>query len=388
MGGIFIPEEGRFLFLFLLTAGLSLFYFTALFGRIWCGWTCPQTVFTEFFDGIGRLILGDKYGKKDAAKSKVALVHFLWIVVSFAGAFSWVAYFASPHEMLAEFADGTWLADQSWPWFTAFFTLTLYGDMAFVREQFCKYACPYARFQTVLMDTHSVNVSYDFRRGEPRRNKQEKIGDCTACNMCVVVCPTGIDIRNGVQVSCIACAKCVDACSKQMGKEKKESLVRYMTHFQIENRGAPVKWVRPRTVVYSILMLVVLSTTFVLLQSRVPLQLGMLPDRNIPPMNISGNVVRNFYILGIQNMSPREQEFIVSVKAPDISSGVRLLIGEDGIVKLPGNSRKEMRVIMEAGDLTPEVRKKKDHFVELKVQNKSDASLFKTRLVPFIIPEG
>lgn len=388
-GHIFIPEEGIYLFLFLLIAGLSLFFFTSLFGRIWCGWTCPQTVFTEVFDSIGRRVLGSKYGKKDANKALVILLHLIWIAISIFAAFSWIAYFTDPYKMIDGFIHPASLADESWPYFMAFFTATLYLDMAFVREQFCKYACPYARFQTVMMDNHSVNVTYDFQRGEPRRNKLEKIGDCTACNLCLVVCPTGIDIREGVQISCIACGKCIDACTKQMAKENKVSLIRYMSQSQAENKNTKVKWIRPRTIVYAVIFVTLATTAVYLLNTRVPMQIGLLPDRNIAPMMVTPGVVRNFYNLSIQNISLQDRNFHILIGKNDFSSAMKLRLGEENdTLYLSASSRKEIRIILETSSLSKNDLAKMNHSVEIIIQDDKDPKFNKLKVTPFIIPAG
>jgi cytochrome c oxidase accessory protein FixG len=389
IGNIFIPMEGYFLWLFLIGAGLSLFFFTSLIGRVWCGWACPQTVFTDMFDWIGRTILGSKYGKKDAPKYKLVMLHSTWILFSVAASLAWVSYFADPYLMIEDVMSGALLSGTAiWPYFTAFFTLTLYGDMAFVREQFCKYACPYARFQTVLMDDQSYNVTYDYVRGEPRRNKKEKIGDCTACNMCLVVCPTGIDIREGVQVGCIACGKCVDACTVIMAKEDKTSLIRYMAQNQVENRQAKVRWIRPRTLLYSVLLLAVLSTTAFLLYNRVPLYASVLPDRNIQPMQIPGGLVRNFYNVKLQNISFHDQNLQIELESDDFSSKPSLLAGGEGLqsIFLPAKSMMDLRIIVQTEVLNQDDILNRRHLIKIRFVDPENPSFYQEKLVPFTLP--
>lgn len=299
LGNIFIPEEGYYLHLFLIISGLSLFFFTTLIGRVWCGWACPQTVFTDFFDWIGRLIQKDKYGKTSASKFSRIIVHLAWLLVANISAFSIVAYFNDPKAMTLN--ANVFKAEGVYPYYIFFFTGLLYLDMAFVREQFCKYACPYAKFQTLLMDEHSYNVTYDFKRGEPRRNKKEKIGDCTACNMCLVVCPTGIDIREGLNVGCIACTKCIDACTIQMKKENKKSLINYDSLERV-SENKPIKWIRPRSVLYGSLLLLFSSIAIYLFYNRNPFYASLLPNRDIQPIKIE-NYTRNFYKLHFKNLT-------------------------------------------------------------------------------------
>ncbi|WCL50507.1 cytochrome c oxidase accessory protein CcoG [Leptospira sp. GIMC2001] len=389
LGQIFIPMEGYFLWLFLITAGLSLFFFTSLIGRVWCGWACPQTVFTELFDWFGRLILGSKYGKKDAPQFKKILLHLSWISISLVGSFAWVSYFADPYLMIDDIINGNLISKSTlWPYAVAFFTITLYGDMAFVREQFCKYACPYARFQTVLMDDQSLNVTYDYVRGEPRRQGKEKIGDCISCNMCVVVCPTGIDIRDGVQVSCIACGKCVDACTPIMAREGKESLIRYLAQNQVENRNDKVKWLRPRTILYGVLLLAVITSAGFLLNTRVPLYVSIIPDRNIQPMTIPGKKVRNFYNIKLQNITLQDQNLKIDVETPDLAAPATVLLGSepDSTIQLKENSFTDFRIIIESGAINQADLLNKNHFIIIRFTDTQNPKITKEKKIPFTLP--
>jgi cytochrome c oxidase accessory protein FixG len=389
LGHVFIPMEGYFLWLLLVTAGLSLFFFTSLIGRVWCGWACPQTVFTDIFDWMGRLVLGSKYGKKDAPQAKKILLHAVWIGFSLIGSLAWVSYFADPYIMINDIVTAkVFSGNVEWIYFTLFFTLTLYGDMAFIREQFCKFACPYARFQTVLMDDKSVNVTYDYKRGEPRRQGKEKIGDCISCNMCVVVCPTGIDIRDGVQIGCVACGKCVDACTVIMAKEDKKSLIRYMAQEQVENPTKKVAWVRPRTILYATLLVIVLSSAGYLLNERVPLYASVLPDRNIQPMQIPGGRVRNFYNVKLQNMSLEDQHLKVEIEYPDFAEKATLLLGgeEGSMISVPQNSLMDFRIIVETGILNAKDISNKSHFILIRFVDPNNKKLIREKRVPFTIP--
>ncbi|MDF3819931.1 cytochrome c oxidase accessory protein CcoG [Leptospira sp. 96542] len=350
-GGLFIPQEGLILWFFLLTMGLSLFFFTSIIGRVWCGWGCPQTIYTDLFDRIGRFVLDSKYGKKDAPKLKTTIVYFLWIVVSFIASFHWVGYFVNPYEMAATLTSAS-IFSETYFYFILFFTFAMFVDIGFIREQFCKYACPYARFQTILMDEHSWNVTYDFKRGEPRRNKTEKIGDCVACNMCVAVCPTGIDIRDGLQVGCVACGKCVDACTSIMAREDKKTLIGYFSLKQIET-GAPIKWIRPRTVLYAILLTCVLVGASYKLITRVPMSLIAASNKSMPPILIPDNKIRAFVALRIQNIAPLKNEF--QLKAYDTRHGKEILIrsGEDdNRFALSSGEIKSFSVVLETSPLS------------------------------------
>ncbi|TGM99159.1 cytochrome c oxidase accessory protein CcoG [Leptospira yasudae] len=388
LGNIFTPQEGFYLHLFLIGMGLSLFFFTTLIGRVWCGWACPQTVFTDLFDLIGRTVLGSKYGKKDAPWFGKVLVQKLWILVSILGALAWVSYFADPYEMISDIRSASFFAaPPTWVYFVLFFTMTLYLDMAFVREQFCKYACPYARFQTVMMDADSVNVTYDYKRGEPRRKAGTQVGDCTACNLCLVVCPTGIDIREGVNVGCIACGKCVDACTKTMGKEGKKTLIGYMSENQANKPGAKIRWIRPRSIVYGVLLFGVAIVSVILLYNRVPLYANVLPDRIIQPMEIPGGIVRNFYNAQILNMTFQNRNLDVSVEESTLHSPVRILLGGTEVpsISIQQNSSQDFRIILEA-EIKEEDLRKTSHQITLKVGDAENKNYVLKKTIPFRIP--
>jgi cytochrome c oxidase accessory protein FixG len=383
MGNFYIPQEGLILFLFLLTMGLSLFFFTSLIGRVWCGWACPQTVYTDLFDFFGRLILGKKYGKKDASKPKVAIVHAIWIVVSFVACFHWIGYFASPYEMIEGLSSFDFKG-QLYPYFLAAFTVAMYVDMGFVREQFCKYGCPYARFQTIMMDEHSYNITYDYKRGEPRRNKQTKIGDCTSCNMCLVVCPTGIDIREGLQIGCIACGKCADACTIQMAKENKKTLIDYFSLAQIDN-NEKIKWVRPRTIIYGVLLTAVVSFSIYKLYTRIPLSVMITPDRTIEPAIIDGSQLRHIYKLKMYNISNDQQDLKLTAVTYDNRELVIRSEKEDNIVNLESAQIKDDRVIIEL-PLSEKDKGMRSIPVIFKVQDMKNPKIIVEKKIPLSLP--
>ncbi|HMV78285.1 MAG TPA: cytochrome c oxidase accessory protein CcoG [Leptospiraceae bacterium] len=344
VGSIFVPEEGYILHLILITLGLCLFFFTSLLGRLWCGWACPQTVYTDIFDLAGRLILGKKLGKKDAPKILTGLVQLSWVLIALTASFHFVAYFKSPYEMFSHLKSFSIPAGSFYPYAIMFFTAALYIDIAFIREQFCKFACPYARLQTVLMDSDSYTVTYDHKRGEPRRKGTVKIGDCTSCNMCVVACPTGIDIRDGLQLGCIGCAKCIDACTVQMDKENKKTLIGYGSFNSVEKQEK-IRWIRPRTILYALLLSAIAGLLAYRLYVRETILMGVFPDRNIPPM-ISGEKVRNFYKMEIYNVSYVEEKVTVESNSSElfkISAGNT----ENSISINPGE-KKDLRIFVES----------------------------------------
>ncbi|MCX7998198.1 MAG: 4Fe-4S dicluster domain-containing protein, partial [Leptospiraceae bacterium] len=345
---------------------------------------CPQTVYTDVFDLFGTWILGKKYGKKDAPKEKLYFLYFVWFLLSAFFSFHWIGFFVSPYEMLKSLVSLNF-EGRSFQYFWLFFTVAMYVDFTLVREQFCKYACPYARFQTVLMDEHSYNVTYDYKRGEPRRHKGVQIGDCTSCNWCVVVCPTGIDIRDGLQVGCIACAKCIDACTIQMAKEGKKTLIDYFSLDQIETRGK-VKWIRPRVVVYGALLFLVVSTAIWKLTHRVPLSVILIPDKNIPPTLVTEDKLMNYYQVKLQNISNDTQNLKVSAILPD-SIESKLLIGEEsGTIQVPPLTIKDHRIVLEATHLSEELKKKGLVKIQFVFEDTQNSGIRLTKTVPLSMP--
>ncbi|TGL58387.1 cytochrome c oxidase accessory protein CcoG [Leptospira sarikeiensis] len=386
LGNIFVPQEGYFLHLFLIASGLCLFFFTTLIGRVWCGWACPQTIYSDIFDWVGRRIQGDKYGKKDSPTFLKVLTHFLWIGVSFLASFAWISYFSDPYRM-SEYLLHPNSEIPTWLLFLGFFTFSMYADIALIREQFCKYACPYARFQTVMMDTHSVNITYDYTRGEPRRKGKVKLGDCTACNLCLVVCPTGIDIREGANPWCIACGKCSDACTKQMSKEGKKTLIGYWSEKQISEKGSKIKWIRSRTIVYAFGLFITISSVIFLLSNRVPLYLSILPDRNIPPMLLENGVVRNFYEVQMQNLTSEDRTLKFEIETSDLIGSQKILVGgtEKAEVELHANSDERYRLFIELQVDSTDISKR-SHDIRLKVQDINHFEYSKSETIPFLLP--
>lgn len=316
LGSVFTPRDTIFLVLMLLGAAFTLFFVTALFGRLWCGYACPQTVFLEefirpietFWEGDrGKRMAGDK--KPWTARKVLRKLgkHTSFAVVAAVIAMTFVSYFSGPVPLWTGAASvGAYSM-------VAAVGAALFVDFAWFREQFCNYLCPYARFQGALTDDHSVVIEYDAPRGEPRmKGKSRKValqlnndvGACIDCNKCVAVCPQGIDIRDGFQLECINCARCVDACTIVMDKKGQDSLVRYTTIADSTGEGS--RWLRPRTVGYTAL-LTGLATAFLFLAAnrhsleatvnRAPGTLFQVDDdgwtRNTYLLNISNNAADN-----------------------------------------------------------------------------------------------
>ena len=322
---VFWPQDFIWFAVILILSALGLFLFTAIAGRLWCGYACPQTVYTELFMWIENWIEGDyKQQKKlnDMPWNGQKIVrrggkHVAWVLLSLWTGFTFVGYFTPItvlwQEMLA-FSFGPW--ETFWIFFYAFAT---WGFAGFMREQVCKYMCPYARFQSVMFDPDTLIITYDYKRGEsrgPRKktvdHKAQGLGDCVDCGICVQVCPTGIDIRNGLQYQCIGCAACIDACDDIMDKMNyPRGLIRYTTEHSLMHDVPHV--IRPRMMVYGGLLLALTIGLLVAIALRVPLQLDVIRDRNaLYRMNDEG-LVENVYTLKIINMDEREHRYRLGV---------------------------------------------------------------------------
>ncbi|HET9579121.1 MAG TPA: cytochrome c oxidase accessory protein CcoG [Usitatibacter sp.] len=331
-GLVLWPQDFVYLTALLVVSAIALFLFTAIAGRLWCGYACPQTVYTELFLWIERLIEGDRMArmKLDAGPlgaRKAALKsakHAVWIVLSLWTGFTFVGYFTPIHDLVQAtrtFDFGPW--ETFWIFFYGFAT---YGNAGFMREQVCKYMCPYARFQSVMFDNDTLVITYDRERGEPRGSRGRKVdakakglGDCVDCNICVQVCPTGIDIREGLKYECIGCAACIDGCDQVMRKMGyPEGLIRYSTENAIRNHwGAKqilARVLRTRVLIYTALMAAVLVAAGVSLWLRVPLKMDVMRDRAAIARQIDDEHVENVYRLLIMNTDERAQRFTLSVE--------------------------------------------------------------------------
>ena len=327
LGLTFWPQDFIYLSMLLMMAAFSLFFFTALAGRLWCGYACPQTVWTETFLWIERWTEGTRNQrmKLDAAPMswdkfrRKAGKQALWIAFAAWTGFTFVGFFTPIRELGASI-----LSFQVGPWegfWMLFYGGATYGNAGYLREQVCKYMCPYARFQGAMFDRNTLVISYDAARGEPRGARRKSadpkalgLGDCTDCTVCVQVCPTGIDIRNGLQYECIACGACVDACDAVMDKMGyARGLVRYSTQNAIE--GKPSRVLRPRIFVYSAILLALAVGFSVSLASRVPLIVDVLRDRNALYRETSAGI-ENAYTLKVMNKDGHEHHYEIAVESP------------------------------------------------------------------------
>ena len=323
------PQDFFYLAAIMIIGALTLFFFTALAGRLWCGYACPQTVWTEVFLWIERKVEGDRRNQMKLDKSpwtgrKLAIKatkHGIWIALSLWTGFTFVGYFTPVLELGARIVVwdlGPW--EFFWVFFYGFAT---YGNAGWMREQVCIYMCPYARFQSAMFDKNTLVISYDTARGESRGARKRStdhraagLGDCIDCTMCVQVCPTGIDIRDGLQYQCIACAACVDACDRVMDKMGYEKgLIRYTTENALS--GEAPKILRPQMILYAVVLIALVAAVGYGLLSRTPLVLDVIRDRNTLYRETNEGLVENVYTLKLINMDDREHRYTVTVSGID-----------------------------------------------------------------------
>lgn len=336
-GMVFWPQDFFYLAVLLILAALLLFFVTALAGRVWCGYACPQTVWSEVFIWIEQWVEGDraKQIKLDNGVwtrekiSKKVIKHALWIGFSLWTGFTFVGFFVPVETLWFELASGT-LGGWALFW-VLFYGFATYGNAGFLREQVCLYMCPYARFQSAMFDKDTLIISYDEQRGEPRgarkrtAPKPAEKGDCIDCTLCVQVCPTGIDIREGLQYQCIGCAACVDACDEIMDKMGyARGLVRYTTEHALH--GNKTKVLRPRTFIYAGLLLAIAVALLFSLAQRIPLEMDIIRDRNALYRDTGDGYIENIYTLKVINMDEQAHRFVISVSGIE---GMKLSGAED-----------------------------------------------------------
>jgi cytochrome c oxidase accessory protein FixG len=337
------PQDFFFLALLMMIAALSLFFFTALAGRLWCGYSCPQTVWTEAFLWIERKVEGDRAAQMKLDKQpwnahkigRKFTKHALWLALSLWTGLTFVGYFTPIRELVLAFPFGLGPWETFWVFFYGFAT---YGNAGWMREQVCMYMCPYARFQSAMFDPNTLIISYDDARGEPRGARQRGIdyrerglGDCIDCTMCVQVCPTGIDIRDGLQYECIGCAACIDICDEVMDKVGyPRGLIRYTTENALE--GKKTRILRPRVVVYTVLLSVLTAVLAYGLLTRKPLELDIIRDRNALYRETNQGLTENFYTLKLINKSEQDHRYRITVSGLE---GLRLIIADHEAIAVP-----------------------------------------------------
>ena len=353
-GLVFWPQDVIYLAVLLIISAYSLFLFTAVAGRLWCGYACPQTVYTEIFLWIERKIEGERLARMKLDQQPLtarkfglkAAKHGVWIALSLWTGFTFVGFFTPiqslGHEVLA-CGTGPW--ETFWILFYGFAT---YGNAGWMREQVCKYMCPYARFQSVMFDQDTLVITYDRERGEQRgaRNrsvdyKAKGLGDCVDCGICVQVCPTGIDIRNGLQYECIGCAACIDGCNQVMDKMGyPQGLIRYSTEHAMQQRSSAEQVAkrvfRPRVLVYSAVLWLIILAAAITLYHRVPLKVNVIRDRGNVMRDADADEAQNVYRLQIMNTQEVERDVRIRVSGLD---GIELEGPQQPIRVGPASSR-------------------------------------------------
>jgi cytochrome c oxidase accessory protein FixG len=347
------PQEIYYLTGLLILGAIGLFMVTALFGRVWCGFTCVQTVWTDLFMWVERVVEGDRAqrirldkGRLTAAKAGKKLVkHALWAAIAFATGGAWIMYFVDAPTLVREFFTGQ--SSMTVYGFTALFSGFTYLLAGWAREQVCIYMCPWPRFQSAMFDEDSLIVTYEAWRGEPRAPARKtddfsQRGHCIDCKQCVQVCPTGIDIRDGQQMACIGCALCVDACNNMMDRHGlPRNLVTYDSiHNQVaREKGEPTKTrlLRPRVFVYIAVLAIVVAVMAVSLATRSRLEINVLRDRAPLFVMLSDGSIRNGYTYKLLNMEREAKTYELSVDG--IEGATLHVIGysDDGVktVTLP-----------------------------------------------------
>jgi len=364
-GLVLWPQDVIYLSVILLLSAFGLFLFTAVAGRLFCGYACPQTVYTEMFMWIENKLEGDRNAriKLDQApmtgrKFRIkASKFFLWGVLSLWTGITFVGYFMPMRDLMHDLVT---LTISGWSAFWVFFySAFCFLQAGFMREQVCKYMCPYARFQGVMFDPDTLIVTYDAARGEargPRRKtddvKAKGLGDCVDCKVCVQVCPTGIDIRNGLQYECIGCGLCIDACNDIMHKmDYPPGLIRYATENSVSKQYTSQQMLkhimRPRIMLYTGILLVITAIFVYSLSTRIPMRVDVLRDRGVMSREVGDGLTENVYLLHIMNMQDTDRTFMVKAEGLE---GIRMDGQDTFTVQALQNMTQPINVRVPAGE--------------------------------------
>ncbi|MBK7591142.1 MAG: cytochrome c oxidase accessory protein CcoG [Betaproteobacteria bacterium] len=406
-GLVFWPQDVVYLAVILILSALALFLFTSVAGRLWCGYACPQTVYTEMFLWVERKIEGERAArmKLDAAPlsaakaGRKAAKHGAWIAISLWTGVTFVGYFTPIRELLGSLPAGLSGWETFWVLFYGFAT---YGNAGWMREQVCKYMCPYARFQSVMFDQDTMVITYDAGRGEPRGSRSRKVdiksaglGHCVDCGICVQVCPTGIDIRKGLQYECIGCAACIDGCDQVMDKMGyPKGLIRYTTENALA-RGYDSKamWRRVfrfRTLLYTALLLVITTAAGVSLYLRNPLKVNVMRDRGALAREAQPGIVENVYRLQVMNTDATARAYTVTATG---LKGLKV-VGVDGPLALAAESSQMVPLSVQApaDDDEPATsagdgaQRKRSHRIEIVVEAVGDPKVVRREETSFLFP--
>jgi cytochrome c oxidase accessory protein FixG len=392
---VLYPQDFIYLTGLLVVSALSLFLFTAVAGRLWCGFACPQTVYTEMFLWVERQVEGDRSARmrRDAQGWSVNKLwrktakHGIWLAIGLWTGFTFVGYFTPIRELGQEALA---LDLSSWEFFwTGFYGLATYGNAGFMRELVCKHMCPYARFQSAMFDKDTLIVTYDTQRGEPRGSRSRKadaaslkLGDCVDCSLCVQVCPTGIDIRNGLQYECIGCGACVDVCNTVMDKVGyARGLVKFSTENAVKQGWTQAQMLRrvlrPRVLVYSLILLGLTLAIVLSLAMRTPFKVDVVRDRGVMARMVGAGRIENVYRLQIMNATEQAQRFQMRVTGlPGLS-----ITSQDSVSIEPTQARTVPVRVQSPPEVKPGV-----HDIQFEVESLHGAGTVVERST-FIVPQ-
>jgi cytochrome c oxidase accessory protein FixG len=356
------PQEVYYITGLLILASLALFLMNALAGRVWCGYLCPQTVWTDLFYAVERLVEGDPARSRHKPWierfAQKLLKHWLWLMIAWWTGGAWVLYFADAPTLVYQLA--TFQAPALAYGWIAILTFTTYALAGFMREQVCIYMCPWPRIQAALTDEYALNVTYRYDRGEPRysfkkgearRAQALPAGDCVDCVQCIAVCPTGVDIREGLQLDCIQCGLCIDACDSVMSMVGRPTgLIAYDTDMNVKARlvGQPEvhRLIRPRTILYAVLIVLVGAVMVAQLATRETLSLSAIHDRNPVFVTLSDGSIRNAYTIRIANKELQAATYALSFDGP-AGATLALADGEAGLTfTVEPDQTREVRALL------------------------------------------
>jgi cytochrome c oxidase accessory protein FixG len=338
------PHEVYYFTGLLVLGAIGIFLATSLVGRVWCGYACPQTVWTDLYMWVERRVEGDRNTRIKLDKAPLSaekalrktLKHGIWLLIAVLTGGAWIMYFNDAPSVVPAVLTGQ--ASMTVYFFVGLFTTTTYLLAGWAREQVCTFMCPWPRFQAAMFDEDTLIVTYQRWRGEPRSRHRkglagEGLGDCVDCNLCVAVCPTGIDIRDGQQLECISCALCIDACNSVMGKVGLPGdLINYDTVRRQDNRARgetlAYRLLRPRTILYGVVFALVGGLMLLQLITRPNFDFNVLHDRNPLFVTLSDGSIRNGYTIKVLNMSREERRF--SLEARALESAALQVVGQEG----------------------------------------------------------
>ena len=356
------PQEVYYVTGLLILAALGLFLVTALFGRVWCGYACPQTIWTDLFIAVERFFEGDRNARMKLDKAPWSLSkaykriskHTVWILIAFATGGAWILYFHDAPTIFRDFFTGH--APATAYIFAGLLTFTTYSLAGYMREQVCTYMCPWPRIQASMIDEQALNVTYRYDRGEPRGAHKkgtswEGRGDCIDCRQCVAVCPVGIDIRDGLQLECIGCALCIDACDDIMKKiDRPTGLIAYDTDDNIQRRlkgeKSQYNLLRARTVLYAVLFAVVGAIMLYSLLNRTTLDINVLRDRQPNFVKLSDGSIRNGYTVKVLNKASEPRTLKLEIEG--LTAPVLTVAGQrqdqDHVFEVPADETRNFKI--------------------------------------------